>query len=100
MKAIQPSTRLQRNEGILAQEAAGTIILLSLERGQYYCLDGVGGRAWELCDGHRTVAEIAALLGEEFDAPAETIKRDLIEFLTDLANEHFLGECTPKTGRS
>jgi pyrroloquinoline quinone biosynthesis protein D len=100
MKAIQPSTRLQRNEGILTQEAAGTIVLLSLEIGQYYCLDGVGGRAWELCDGHRTVSEIAGLLSEEFDAPAATIERDLMELLTNLADENLLGEPTPKTGRT
>lgn len=100
MKSIQPSTRLQQNERLLKQEAAGTVVLLDVEDGRYYALEDAGGRAWDLCDGTRTVAEIASLLEAEFDAPAETILSDLLELLTDMANENLLGEPTPKTGRT
>jgi hypothetical protein len=99
MKAIQPSTRLQQNENILKQEAAGTVVLLDVEDGRYYSLEDVGSRAWDLCDGTRTVAEIASLLEAEFDAPAKTILNDLLELLTDMANENLLGEPAPPVGR-
>jgi hypothetical protein len=96
MKTVSLTTRLQRKERILQQEAAGTIVLLDVDSGQYYALDEVGGRVWNLCDGSRTVSELVAVLSEEFEAPAETIQRDLVELLTDLANENLVGEDTPE----
>lgn len=100
MKSIQPSTRLQRSENILKQEAAGTIVLINAEDGRYYSLEDVGGRAWDLCDGTRTVAEIADQLEAEFDAPAATILSDLLELLTNMANENLLDELPSSVARS
>lgn len=96
MKTVSLTTRPQRKEAILKQEAAGTVVLLDVDGGQYYALDEVGGRVWALCDGRRTVSEIVALVSQEYDAPAQTIARDLVELLTDLANENLVGENTQK----
>lgn len=93
-------THPKRKERILKQTAAGTVVLLTVDDGQYYALDGVGGRIWELCDGSRTVSEIAAILCDEYEATAETIEGDLHELLTDLANENLVGENAQKTDRT
>lgn len=98
MQPIQPTTRLIRDKRIIEQEAAGTVVLVHMDNGKYYSLEGIGGRAWELCDGQRTVAEMARALETEFDAPLETIERDLIELFTDLANENLVVECAPQAG--
>jgi Coenzyme PQQ synthesis protein D (PqqD) len=87
-------TRLRRGRNILKQAAAGTVVLLNMDDGRYFALDGVGGRVWDLCDGSRTLSEIAAILGEEYDAPAETIERDLAELMSDLTHEDLVGENT------
>jgi hypothetical protein len=92
MKTMALRTRLHRRQHILKQEAAGTVVLLDLEDGRYFALDKVGGRVWDLCDGSRTVSEIAAIIGAEYDAPAETIERDLAELLSDLTHEDLVGE--------
>ena len=92
MKTITSSMRLEHQERILKQEAAGTVVLLTLDGGQYYALDGTGGRAWELCNGHRTVSEIAAILAGEYDAPQGNIASDLIALFTDLAHENLARE--------
>jgi hypothetical protein len=94
MRTMSLRTRLHRRQHILKQEAAGTVVLLDVEDGRYFALDEVGGRVWDLCDGNRTVSEIAALIGEEYDAPAETIERDLAELMSDLANEELVVENT------
>jgi hypothetical protein len=62
-------------------------ILLDTSSGRYYTLDDVGGRIWELCDGTKTVNEIATALGEEYDAPLEQIRADLVELLEDLSSD-------------
>ncbi|MGO9976523.1 MAG: pyrroloquinoline quinone biosynthesis peptide chaperone PqqD [Solirubrobacteraceae bacterium] len=82
--------RLQRREGVLAQEAQGQTVLLRLEDGGYYALDEVGARIWELCDGQRDVGEIVRTLCEEFDAPESTIRADALEFMNDLRRERLL----------
>lgn len=45
--------------------------------GNYYSLNELGARAWELLDETRTISEIAASLAAEYDAPQETIEEDL-----------------------
>jgi len=84
---IQPETRWRQREGLLSQRAADTRILLDPKDGRYYALDEVSGRIWDLCDGTRTVSQVVATLCGEYDAPAETVKADVMEFLGDLAND-------------
>ena len=90
MKPITLSSRLKHPQRILKQEAAGTVVLLDLDGGHYYALEGLGGRAWELCNGERDVSEIGRLLGHEYDAAAENIQPDLLELFTELAHENLV----------
>jgi hypothetical protein len=92
MKSITANSRLQHGDRILKQEAAGTVVLLTLDGGRYYSLDGIGSRAWDSCDGHRTVSEIAALISGEYDALPGEILSDLVALFTDLANENLVRE--------
>jgi pyrroloquinoline quinone biosynthesis protein D len=66
------------------------LILLNPDDGQYFTLDEVGGRAWELCDGARTIADVAAVLQQEFDAPLSVIQADVLELLDDLGRERLV----------
>ena len=89
---MKPTSRPFKKERILAQEVAGTVVLLTLDSGQYYSLDAAGARAWELCDGRRTIAEITALVAREFDAPLASIEQDLRELFIELKHENLVGE--------
>jgi pyrroloquinoline quinone biosynthesis protein D len=82
--------RPRRQESVLAQEAQGQTVLLRLDDGGYYALDEVGAAVWELCDGTRSVADIVAALGEQFDAPEMTIRADVLEFVEELRDERLL----------
>ncbi len=73
----------QRN-GVLCQQASGTTVLLDPSSGEYYSLEEVGARIWELCDGANNVGAIIALLAQEYDAPAVTIRNDVQQFLAEL----------------
>jgi pyrroloquinoline quinone biosynthesis protein D len=44
----------------------------------------------QLCDGQRTVEEIAAKLAEEYSAPADVIEADVLELLQDLADKGYI----------
>ena len=87
---VELARRLRRRERVLARQAAGTLVLLDLDSGQYFSLDGVGARAWELCDGERDVGAILDTLVEEYDAPIEVVREDLIVFLREMLDEALL----------
>ena len=72
---------------VIAQKAKDLLVLLDLDTGEYYNLDEVGTRIWELCDGARTVADIARHIGEEFDASSQAVERDVLIFLEELAQD-------------
>ena len=90
MKDITLSSCPKHSERILKQEAAGTVVLLDMDGGQYYALEGPGGRAWELCNGQRNVSEIGCIIGDEYEAAAGKIQCDLLELFTELANENLV----------
>ena len=83
---MQLDSHPERAARILAHRGDEELVLLDPENGQYFTLDEVGARIWELCDGKRSVSEIAAALDEEFDAPLETIRADLLELLEELSS--------------
>ncbi len=77
----------RRVERLVVQQVAGSAVLLNPDSGEYYGLDEVGGRVWELCDGTHSVLQIATLLAQEYDAPLATIQADVLDLLEDLARE-------------
>lgn len=52
-----------------------------------FVLDEVSHAVLSRCGNGLTVAEIAAELGIEFDAPADEIRGDVLELLQDLADK-------------
>lgn len=77
-------------EEVIAQRAAGTLVLLHLESGQYYSLDEVGIRVWELCDGTHTISEIVSTISEEYSAAADQVKQDVVDLVEELSREHLV----------
>ena len=83
-------SRPRRRSDVLAQAAGDTVILLTPDSGEYFTLNEVGGRIWELSDGARSVVEIVAVLAEEYDAPRDEIQADALDVLSQLAQERLV----------
>lgn len=76
--------RPRRSDGVLSQRAADTTVLLDPVSGEYFALDEVGAGIWALCDGSRSVGDIAAAMSEEYDASPDEIRADLLALLAEL----------------
>ncbi len=87
---ISSESRPTKQQGVLTENASGTQLLLNLTNGQYFALNEVGSRVWELCDGQHSVAQIVEIIAEEYDAPRNVIETDVQELLGGLANERLL----------
>ncbi|MEA2561562.1 MAG: hypothetical protein QOH06_3066 [Acidobacteriota bacterium] len=87
---IGPDSRPRRRDRVLVQRAADQWILLDVENGQYYALDEVSGRVWDLCDGSHSVSAMVAALCQEYEAPAESVEEDVLAFLGEMAEERLV----------
>ena len=77
------------------REIAGDVILVPvgqtlLENNGLFLLNEISGRIWELLQVEKSAEEIAAVLEEDYDAPAEKIRQDLDEFLDALVSHGIL----------
>ena len=62
----------------------GEMVLMQADAGELLGVNAVGGRAWELIDGTRSLDDIARLLAPEFGVDAARVERDLLAFLDEL----------------
>lgn len=68
---------------VWARQADATV-LLDADRGLYYTLNEVAGRAWELLAAGEPLIEMLRWLADEYDVPVETLQADIGELLDDL----------------
>jgi coenzyme PQQ biosynthesis protein PqqD len=83
---IDLESRPKRVQQVIAQKASNDFLLFNMEDGNYYSLNDIGGRIWELCDGNRSVSQLVVALAAEYDAPAEVLEKDIVELLEGLQN--------------
>lgn len=78
----------------VSADLRGEAVVLSLGKNEYYGLDEVGAKIWELLREPRRVSDIRDVVMQEYEVDSDTCERDLIEFLERLQLEGLL-EVTP-----
>ena len=71
-------TILTRSSEVLFQEVGGEAVLLDLASEQYFGLNPVGTRIWDLLDGQTPLGAIQDVLCAEYDADPTLIGKDLL----------------------
>lgn len=87
---IRPETVVVQSREPVAVEVDRTIVMMGLEQGKYYGLEGVGGRIWALMESPRTVQELCAALAREYDVEPATCLNDVTGFLAELVQENLV----------
>jgi len=88
--AVTPDSVLRRSDNVLFQEVGGEAVLLDLGSEQYFGLDPVGTRIWDLIDGTNTIGAVHRRLCEEYDAPSTTVESDLLSLVRQLLDAGLL----------
>jgi hypothetical protein len=78
-------------EGVLLRELSGEAVILNLNSEHYFGLDAVGTRMWALLASSPTIQPAFDALLAEYAVDADTLRRDLTDFITNLV-EHGLLE--------
>jgi hypothetical protein len=79
---------------VLIQELAGEAVLLNLKTEQYFGLDPVGVRMWQLLVAEPSIQTAYERLLDEYDAEPEQLQRDLTELIEQLV-AHGLVDIAP-----
>jgi hypothetical protein len=75
------------NPSVIYRELAGEVVLLNLQSGVYYGLDAVGSRVWQLLMQSRGVDDVCAVLLDEYDVAAETLRADVYRLVGELSDK-------------
>jgi len=79
---------------VISQEVSGETVLLDLESENYFGLDEVGTRIWQLIKETNDLNVIFDTLMEEYEVTEERLQQDLTVLLTEIEG---LGLITLKT---
>jgi hypothetical protein len=91
---IGPDTVLQRKTDMLFNEIDGEVVMLSIENSEYYGMDKVGSRIWELLEKPLTFKELVAKLMDEYEVTEEQCGEDTMAFLKKLTDKKLI-DLTP-----
>ena len=85
-------TRLKIPPHVLSRLVGDETVLLDLESGIYFGLDGVGKRIWETLSEDKTLAETIDLIVDEYDVAEEQARDDVIKFASNLVERGLLAK--------
>jgi hypothetical protein len=84
-------------ESVLYQQISGESVLLDMDSEQYFGLDEVGTRIWQLLTEHGRLADVYAALLDEYEVEPEQLRRDLLDLTALLAERRLIVvEGTPR----
>lgn len=83
---------MSRQDDIVIQELLGEVLIYDLKIDKAFCLNETSARIWKLCDGTKSVSEIAKLMCDKTDS---SITEDLVWLALDqLKKENLLSNST------
>lgn len=75
---------IQQTPDVLVQELEGELVFLNLETENYFYLDAIGKRMWEVLHTVESIERAVALLFAEFDADPAVLQHDVEQLLVQL----------------
>ena len=75
---------------VLSTKVDQEAVLLDTQTNQYYALDEVGARFWNLLSEGKTLRDIHQTLLDEYQVSPAELEQDLLELLTDLLENNLV----------
>lgn len=84
MIALTPTTSIARNPDLISTDMDGDTVMMSIERGEYFGIGGVGSRVWEILAEPKTLAAIIETICAEYEVDPTTCQTDMHKFVGEL----------------
>ena len=98
MSGVQPDRLVVRSQEPLARRVDDDTVMFHPARGEYFALDHVGTRVWDLLETPTTVDELCARLREEFDVEPGRCAEDVGHLIGRLLDAGLAEECREPAG--
>ena len=87
---MTPETKWSIPPQVMSRLVDDETVLLDLESGMYFGLDGVGKLIWESVTDGKSLGEIAAVVTAEYEVDDAQALADVIAFASDLVERGLL----------
>jgi len=94
---LGPETVVSRNDEPIAVEVDRSVVMMSVDQGMYFGLEGTGPRIWALLAEPRTVRALCDELMREFAVDADVCRREVSTFLEELRRAQLVRFHDPAT---
>ena len=87
---IDPDTLLIRDDSPITADMDGEIVMISLERDNYYGLGETGSRIWSLLETPQSPQQLCTALSQVYQVDPATCQTDIQPFLEQLMQEKLI----------
>jgi|HubBroStandDraft_6_1064221.scaffolds.fasta_scaffold346594_2 hypothetical protein len=81
------SMSVEISEGVIWRDVGGDVIILNVDTGVYFGLDGSGGHIWRELVEHGSLEKVFESLKRQFDVDADELRHDLDDLLNRLVEK-------------
>lgn len=99
---LSPTLMLERSDHVLTADMGDEVIMMDMDKGTYFSLNGTGGLVWKELERPMTLEQVVRVLSKACDLDeAAQVEADVTLFLTDLYQKGLARAAAPstKTGR-
>lgn len=89
-QCMQLETIVERNQEIDASDLDGEKVMMDMDRGNYFMLNPIGSRIWDLINEPISVGRLVSLLREEYDVSEDECLEGVKDFLHELHHSNLL----------
>ena len=90
MPPLRPESVLTRATEPLSTDLGNETVLMSIESGSYYGLEGTAQRIWILLATPRTLSDLSIHLAKEYQVSVEQCAKDILPFIEEMRVEGLL----------
>jgi hypothetical protein len=87
---ITPASVVVAAKDQLSTPTGDEVVVAGLREGNYYALDAVGARVWQLVQTPVSVTELRQRIAEEYDVSVKRCEADLLVLLEAMAEQGLL----------
>lgn len=88
--SLELLTRVMRDQDIIAVGMDGETVMMSIDRGEYYGLSGIGPFIWDLLTEPMSIEELCEQVTKEYEVEELVCQTDVLTFVDDLLSKGVL----------
>ncbi len=86
-RTVGLSDKIRRNEELIFSCLDGNTMLLSIEKDEYYAVNPIGSKIWDLIGSPQDISGICEQLYQEYDIEPEMCKNEVLNFVNQMVEK-------------